>query len=172
MNVTSNYKFNLPENTDRASQLPFNDNFLKLEQTILPSFVLNGDFNSEKVKLENLTIRVKTLEDNYVNTNAFTNYQNNMTQTLAGYYDKNDMDGILKSYVKSGDLTTTLSNYITVDIFNQTLANYVLASNNDYVTKNSLNDYAKKAELSGYVTVEEYNKLVARVKALEEPENA
>ena len=185
MNITSNYKFNLPENTDRASQLPFNDNFLKLEQTILPSFVLNEKFAQEQVKLENLTNRVKTIEDNYVNSSVFTTYQNSMTQSLAGYYNKNEVDGFLKNYVKSGELTTTLASYVTTNTLNTTLANYVLASNNDYVTNNSLNTtlkgyvqtnalsaYVKTAELSGYVTVEEYNKLEARVKALEEPENA
>ena len=50
---------------------------------------------------------------------------------------------------------------------NTTLANYVLASNNDYVTNNSLN-----TTLNGYVTKSALTDLEKRVKALEDAQTA
>ncbi len=194
--TTATYKFEMPDNSEPASQLPFNRNFNKLDTEVLPLYLLKTEFNALNLdtRLTNVESVITGLPTNYVSTTTFTNYQNTISQEFNKYSTTTQMYSVLSDYVLTTALNSTLSNYVTTTNLNATLQGYVQIQGNDYVTNSSLSttlngyakktdlndyvqtstlsDYAKKAELSGYVTVEEYNKLEARVKALEEPENA
>ena len=157
--LTLNYKFKLPLNTERASQIPFNENFKILDEKLYEC-ALKTSLSETDNKLSSLDSQVKS------NHSAFTTFQENVEKN---YYTSSTIDGLLTSYAKTSDLsvyakkselsvyakTSDLSAYVTTDTFTQNINNL----NTVYVSKtnlnteiDSLNTYAKKSDLNNYAT--------------------
>ena len=177
--LTTNYKFQLPLNTERASQIPFNENFKILDEKLYEC-ALKTSLSETDNKLSSLDSQVKS------NHAEFTTFQENVEEN---YYTSSTIDSLLTSYVKISDLsiyakkselsayakTSDLSAYVTTDTFTQNINNL----NSVYVSKNNLNTeianlktYVIKSELSGYVTTSALSSLETRVKALEDAQTA
>lgn len=178
-NLTSHYNFKLPLNTERASQIPFNENFQILDEKLYEC-ALKTSLSETNNKLSSLTSAVNS------NYSEFTTFQGNVE---GNYYTSSEIDNLLDSYAKTSDLsiyaktselsiyakTSDLSEYVTTTTFTQNINNL----NSVYVSKTNLsteianlNLYVTKSELSGYATTSALSSLEIRVKALEDVKTA
>lgn len=155
INKSTTYQFELPDNSEKASQWPMNRNFEKLDSTILPTLALKDNLNKTDVKVLNLDLAIDGIQKNYVQSNTFTAYQNSITAQFTNYYNKTQVDTKLEDYV----LSSTLKDYVTENDLTTILNSYVKTDNNDYVKNNDLTNYA---------TTQALQDLEARVKALED----
>ena len=175
IHTTPNYKFEMPDNSERASQLPFNRNFESLD-TLLAKCALQSSLDDTDNKLATFESLVNS------NYKEFTNFQKEIEDN---YYTSVEIDNLLINYVKSSDLidyaklsdlgayakSSDLTNYITTQTFNTAIGDIASV----YVTKSNLNSeianlntYALKTDLNSYATANALSNLEARVKALED----
>jgi hypothetical protein len=181
INQSTTYKFELPDNAERASQWPFNRNFVKLDENILPTFALKTELSALSGEVGGLESELTTVKNSYTTNAIFTQYQAEITQTFANYYKKSEVDTILNGYVTTSGLTGTLKDYVTSSSLTTTLSNYVKVNDNDYITgtavdnklssyvkTSALTDYVKASDLTSYAKASDLSALEARVKALED----
>ena len=185
IHYTPNYNFKTPDNSERASQIPFNDNFYSLD-TLLAECALKTELTTTNNSLASLE---STVNSNY---STFLNFKNYVE---GNYYTSTSIDDLLKGYAKSTDLdayakstdldayakSTDLDDYVTITNFNANIASiasvYVAKTElnttlNSYVKQESLNttlnSYATKTDLNSYATTDTVSALEIRVKAIED----